>query len=85
MIGMYTYVSFLYLKIPSAVVSAIAAILSENTVVQAEASSPTTRFCGRYFQTSEAAFTAQSVCCKFGYDFFYFERAIPINLYHLIP
>lgn len=60
--GVGTSCSSDYVTIPQAVVSTIAAILNTNTVVGAQASSPTTRLCGRYFQTSAATFTAQSVC-----------------------
>lgn len=51
-----------YVTIPQAVVSGIAAILNTNTVVGGQSSSPTTRFCGRYFATVAATFAAQSVC-----------------------
>jgi len=52
-----------YISIPQAVTAAIAAILNSNTVAigtSLTAGSPTTRFCGRYFQTSAAAYTLSS-------------------------
>merc|ERR1712241_642280 len=51
-----------YITIPQGMVNTIAAILTTNTVVAGQSSSAATRFCGRYFQTSAAAFTTQSVC-----------------------
>ena len=45
------------------VVSTIAAILT-TTKYPTTAASTVTRYCGRYFGTSEATFKAASVCCK---------------------
>merc|ERR1711936_1214724 len=51
-----------YVTIPQAVSSAIAVILNSNTVVGAQASSPATKICGRYFNTVAAVYAAISIC-----------------------
>ena len=42
-----------------------AAILSANTVLSAKSTTMSTRYCGRYLQTSAAAYAANSICCKY--------------------
>jgi len=51
-----------YVTIPQAMVSTIATSLSSNSYYAAAAISPATRYCGRYFATTAAAYAATSVC-----------------------
>ena len=56
--------TFLFRKTQS-VTAANAIILNSNTVLAGKTTSPTTRYCGRYFQTSVATFLTTSICCKY--------------------
>merc|ERR1711953_305577 len=51
-----------YITIPQSVSAAIAIIMMTNTVLTGQASSPATRYCGRYFMTTEATFKTTSIC-----------------------
>merc|ERR1711953_462465 len=51
-----------YITIPQGMKKATAKILSSNTVLSAKSSTMSTRYCGRYLQTSAAAHSAQSIC-----------------------